>query len=142
MQVIDDALAAGARVACLSETLSAPSDDVAGSLWKLLGSQRAQQLRLVSAALHDGEREVGEDGMSWEQSLSEASARAKQQAAEVGHDLFGKADVLCARSLGVGKGSMRVGLKCSVDWNRFMLKLGTEQINNLHHWTARHMLGV
>jgi hypothetical protein len=54
MQVLSDALAAGAKLACISETLSQPSDEVCASILDQLPPELASHIRVYSSALHAG----------------------------------------------------------------------------------------
>jgi len=51
-KVLSDALAAGAKVACISETLSQPSDEVCTSILDQLPHELASQIKVYSSALH------------------------------------------------------------------------------------------
>jgi hypothetical protein len=105
MQVLSDALAAGAKLACISETLSQPSDEVCASILDQLPPELASHIRVYSSALHAGADDpennsssssssasssssgasgVGDDGATGfsAESLAAAAARVKQQGAE------------------------------------------------------------
>ena len=104
--MLSDALAAGAKVACISETLSQPSDEVCTSILDQLPHELASQIKVYSSALHaepeapdhnssssSGSSGGGSSGRRGEEGLGEglgfsaeglaaAAARVKQQGAE------------------------------------------------------------
>jgi hypothetical protein len=106
MQVLSDALAAGAQLACISETLSQPSDQVCASILDQLPPELASHIRVYSSALHAGAEDPenkssssissasssssgvsgggddGATGFSAEGLAAAAAARVKQQGAE------------------------------------------------------------
>lgn len=80
-----DALAAGAAVALLAETASAPEEDVVGACVGQLGADLAPRLRVYSAGLHrapeEGDEGEGGDGEG-AGAFRAAAARLQQGAAE------------------------------------------------------------